>query len=647
MTSLFVSYSRRDSAFAHRLIDAFKGKDWEFWIDWEDIPPTVDWRKEIEKGIEESDVFLCLIGPNSSGSKYCRREIEHAAKNGKRLIPIVIEDVSPEDVPPELSALNWIFFRASDDFNASLEKLITAVKTDYEWVAAHRDLQVNALEWDRNRRDKSYLLRGTELQLAELQLMSNAAKEPHPTQLQREYVIASRKATERQRRTTAFAVLAAVLALAVLALWGWGQAVLATANEQKALKQEAIARTQEAIALNQEAIAKSNLAAAQTAQAEARHNQALADANAATALANQQEAERQAQIALSRQLAAQAQNLRAEQFDLALLLANEASRGTAAGRLSLWSLLRAEPHLVAIISAQDYMGQGESGFITGLALSPDGDQLAAQSYGGEALWTLNTHQAQRLEPGLYGQYLEAWSPYGVPPQDPSDLLHGLVLNSPLQTSSAVPSRAAYASCRTQPSAGGAPGCASLIYIASGQLDRLVTPLPSCGVEEAPRGFDIGLDGGLYQVRGLQQAGGQPVNFDLYSVALADKASNNGSSLADARYEPQANWLVTAAAVSRHGSELALHVWDVAERKPVLELFTDLWDARNARLSFANDNQALDICVDGAGMRIDIAPESWRAQACEIAGRNLSRMEWQQFFGAEPYRLTCPDLPAGE
>jgi len=51
MTSLFVSYSRKD-------------------IDWEDIPPTVEWWKEIEKGIEESGVFLFLISPDSVNSKY-------------------------------------------------------------------------------------------------------------------------------------------------------------------------------------------------------------------------------------------------------------------------------------------------------------------------------------------------------------------------------------------------------------------------------------------------------------------------------------------------------------------------------------------------------------------------------------------------
>jgi hypothetical protein len=33
----------------------------------------------------------------------------------------------------------------------------------------------------------------------------------------------------------------------------------------------------------------------------------------------------------------------------------------------------------------------------------------------------------------------------------------------------------------------------------------------------------------------------------------------------------------------------------------------------------------------------------RKKACEVAGRNLSRDEWQQFFADEPYRPICHDL----
>src|SRR5512144_930675 len=163
MASLFISYSRKDIETARKLTEALKGQELDFWIDWEGIPPTVDWWQEIQKGIEEADIFLFLISAHSCSSKVCRQEIEHAVRNGKRLIPIVVRDAAAAEVPAELGHLNWIFLREADDFRSNFDKLLTAIKTDYEWVQAYRELQVKALEWERSAHDNSLLLRGKEL----------------------------------------------------------------------------------------------------------------------------------------------------------------------------------------------------------------------------------------------------------------------------------------------------------------------------------------------------------------------------------------------------------------------------------------------------------------------------------------------------
>ncbi|MEW6349048.1 MAG: WD40 repeat domain-containing protein [Thermodesulfobacteriota bacterium] len=39
--------------------------------------------------------------------------------------------------------------------------------------------------------------------------------------------------------------------------------------------------------------------------------------------------------------------------------------------------------------------------------------------------------------------------------------------------------------------------------------------------------------------------------------------------------------------------------------------------------------------------------SWKAQACAIANRNLSTAEWKRYLGHRAYCKTCPDLPHGE
>ena len=43
MAKVFVSYSRKDLEFAKRLTAELQKSGLDFWIDWEGIPPTVDW----------------------------------------------------------------------------------------------------------------------------------------------------------------------------------------------------------------------------------------------------------------------------------------------------------------------------------------------------------------------------------------------------------------------------------------------------------------------------------------------------------------------------------------------------------------------------------------------------------------------------
>ena len=84
MNQLFISYSRKDTEIARRLTDRFTAQGLNVWVDWQDIPPSVDWIKEIQKGIEEADIFLFLISPDSVASQICKDEIAHASINAKR-----------------------------------------------------------------------------------------------------------------------------------------------------------------------------------------------------------------------------------------------------------------------------------------------------------------------------------------------------------------------------------------------------------------------------------------------------------------------------------------------------------------------------------------------------------------------------------
>ncbi|MFT3895259.1 MAG: SUMF1/EgtB/PvdO family nonheme iron enzyme [Anaerolineales bacterium] len=200
MTKLFISYSRKDKNSAEKLVNCLVGEQTDVWIDWADIPPSTDWWEEIKRGIEEADVFLFLTSPDSISSRVCAEEVGHAVKNGKRLVPVVVRDVSPVDAPPEISKLNWVFLREADPFQEFLKKLDVAIHTDFDWVQIHREVQVKALKWERQSFENSLLLHGKELEDTEKYFRSKHGVDPRPTALQQSFILKSRQLVIRQRK---------------------------------------------------------------------------------------------------------------------------------------------------------------------------------------------------------------------------------------------------------------------------------------------------------------------------------------------------------------------------------------------------------------------------------------------------------------
>jgi WD40 repeat protein len=228
---VFISYSRKDKDFVRRLDEALKSRGREAWVDWEDIRPTEEFMEAIYAAIEGADTFVFVLTPDSVGSVVCGREIAHAVENNKRMVPIVARDVNAETVPETLARLNWIFFRESDDFEKAIDTLINALDTDLDWVHAHTRLLTRAIEWESKGKNNSFVLRGEDLRAAEQWLAQvGTNKEPRPTALQTEYILASRKAATRRQRivsgAASFAVIVSIT-LTVIALTQRHQAVRA------------------------------------------------------------------------------------------------------------------------------------------------------------------------------------------------------------------------------------------------------------------------------------------------------------------------------------------------------------------------------------------------------------------------------------
>lgn len=365
MAKLFVSYSRKDSAAARKLIEAFKTQiGHEVWVDWESIPPAVDWLEQIFRGIESSDAFIFMISPDSVVSEVCNVELGRAALNNKRIIPVVLRDVSSKDTNEIIRKLNWTFVRETDDFEEGLAKIKTAIDLDIDWLQEHARLQNRALEWHR-KKDVSLLLRGKDLRNAEQMYKTYTTKDPIPTDLQKKYIEHSR-ASERNRTFAWIATAIALTALSLLSYTTYLQSVRATNNAIEANKQAEIAERNAVTALK-------NAREARRAQLEA--EAAREEAEAARAEAENQQLIAEAQRSVAR---AQIYQTRPGELYTSTLLAIDSYLTSSSPEAE--EVLRANISLLPIPVAQMDLG----GNINTLEFNRDGSTFVTASDDGSA-----------------------------------------------------------------------------------------------------------------------------------------------------------------------------------------------------------------------------------------------------------------------
>ena len=379
MAKIFVSYSRRDSVAARKLIEAFKSIDQDVWVDWESIPPAVDWLEQIFRGIEESDAFIFMISPDSIASEVCKVEINRAAQNNKRIIPIVLRDVQPKDAPENIRKLNWTFIREEDNFEEGLAKVKTAIELDLDWLEEHRRLQVRSLEWHR-KKDPSLLLRGRDLRNAQQMLSTATAKDPIPTDLQETFIQYSLR---NQRNRTALWVSGAVtlIIMTVLALIAINRSNEAIVQRNEANLQRSVAESESTKAVNNAILASQNEMTAQANEKIARTQESLANTNKTIAEAGEKAAK--AQISQSRP----------GELYLSTLLAIDSMQRYPTDEAE--EILRRNISLLPLPVA----GFSQQGRINAVAVSPEKDRniiVTASADGTACAWEIENGEASKL-----------------------------------------------------------------------------------------------------------------------------------------------------------------------------------------------------------------------------------------------------------
>lgn len=279
-SSVFISYSRRNKAFAEKLNDSLDNSGVDAWVDWEGIPLSSDWMEEITRAIEGADAFLFIITPDSLASEVCAQELELGLQYNKKLIPILhIEPEKGSSMHEKLAATNWVYMREADDFDATLPKLLDTIQTDLDWVRGHTRLLQRAKEWEGKNKSNSFLLQGDDLEGAErwqVEASTHESREVVP--LQAEYIQASRQAATRRQRNFLIGVSLALVVSVGLAIFAMFQREIAIDQTELAQKNEAIAIENEHARATQQVIAEQNEAEAIQNAIEAQAQRAAAEA---------------------------------------------------------------------------------------------------------------------------------------------------------------------------------------------------------------------------------------------------------------------------------------------------------------------------------------------------------------------------------
>lgn len=222
---VFVSYSRRDREKAQRISDVLRERHFGVFLDTDDILPTEEWKGRLEQLIAEADTIVFLLSPNSAVSEVCAWEVEHASALGKRIAPMMIEEVDTALIPPLLARLNFIFATDRDPFENAVSTLVSALNSDIEWIREHTRLGGLAMRWDRAGRGGHLLLRGQDIADAEMWRDTHPADAPAVTGLQAEFITQSRRAAARRQRMVAVGSVIGLVAAVALSVFAWFQSV--------------------------------------------------------------------------------------------------------------------------------------------------------------------------------------------------------------------------------------------------------------------------------------------------------------------------------------------------------------------------------------------------------------------------------------
>jgi hypothetical protein len=129
----FIPHSWRDNAFAQKLCDDLRVNGFDGFLDVYSIHLGDDIPREINRGLEECDVYIPILSFDALKSKWCEHEINAAIvlgkepeRNGRPLIVPVLAEDCRSALPPLLKPLRYVNFAGR--YQAGLKELFDGIE---------------------------------------------------------------------------------------------------------------------------------------------------------------------------------------------------------------------------------------------------------------------------------------------------------------------------------------------------------------------------------------------------------------------------------------------------------------------------------------------------------------------------------------
>ena len=601
-----------------------------------------------------------------------------------------------------------LIIQDGDSVEVAHEALIREWPTLQQWLSEdreglrlHRRLTEAAQEWDLLERDPSELYRGPRLaQALEWAQFSRRASDLNA--IEREFVEASRAFAEREaaeREAQRQNELEAARGLAE------AQRQRAEVEARRASEQAQAAgrlRTGNRVITGIAALALLAVIAAVFYNLQSNRNELAAQAASTQSIARGQEADRQAQLAAAYQLASQSTFAMDRNLPVGLLLGAEAFRlaPDPQTRANLGRVFRYSPHLlglrwghsafvtsVAFSADSQRLASGSrdatvrlwdmasrqlsgaplsdvTGAINGVAFSSDGLTLAAAGRAGSLyLWDAASGQLRSHSPATSNDEIRslAFSPDGKTVATGTahrmiqlwEAATGQPMGQPLVGHTDYVTGVAFSPDGKYLASNSPDGTARLWDLATGQ--QMGQPLRGDKATQMKTSAGIG-----YSPDGRTLATANADEILLWDVAAIQRTISETTAPAPiARLRGHTD-AVTSLAFSPDGKVLAsgsadhtLLLWDLASRLPLgpalaghtLPVTSVAFSPDGKRLASGSAENSVGIWQLSDSL-LDMASQDWLSRACDLAGRNLTRDEWNTYFAPQPYRKICAQWPEG-